>query len=71
MRIMFKVLKKSIIYPLDNSQEKLEMTVEMLFKYLLGNPNSIMCDENVTHVTPRKAQIKFQISLSVPIGFLC
>ena len=32
MRIMFKVLERSIIYPLDNSNEKQEMTVEMLFK---------------------------------------
>ena len=41
MRIMFEVLEKSILYPLDNSNEKLEMTVEMLFRYLLGNSNSI------------------------------
>ena len=38
---MFKVLEKSIIYPLDNANEKLEMTVKMILKYLLGNPNSI------------------------------
>ena len=38
---MFEVLEKSILYPLDNSNEKLEMTVEMLFRYLLGNSNSI------------------------------
>ena len=55
MRIMFKDLEKSLISPLDNSKEKLEMTVEMLFKCLLRNPNSIMYDENVTHVTARKA----------------
>ena len=41
MRIMFEVLEKSIVYPLDNSNKKLEMTVEMLLKYLLGNPNSL------------------------------
>ena len=36
-----KVLEKSMIYSIDNSNGKLEMTVEMLLKYLLGNPNSI------------------------------
>ena len=41
MRITFKVLEKSIIYPLDNANEKLEMTVEMLLKYLLRTPNSV------------------------------
>ena len=41
MKIMFKVLEKSMIYPLDIANEKLEMTVEMLLKYLLGTPNSI------------------------------
>ena len=55
MRIMFEVLEKSIIYPLDNSNEKLKMTVEMLLKYLLGNPNCISVYKNVTHVAPRKA----------------
>ena len=35
---MFKVLERSIEYPLDNSNEKLEMTVEILLKYLLGIP---------------------------------
>ena len=39
--IMFKPLEKLVIYPLDNSKEKLGMTVEMLLIYLLGNPNSI------------------------------
>ena len=29
---MFTVVERSIIYPLDNSNEKLEMTVEMLIK---------------------------------------
>ena len=38
---MFKVLEKPVIYPQDNSNDKLEMTVEMLLKYLHGNPNSI------------------------------
>ena len=44
MRTMFKVLENSIIYPLDNSNEKLEMTVEMLLKYLLANSNYISQD---------------------------
>ena len=55
MTIMFKVLEKSIIHPVDNSKEKLEMTVEMLVKYLLGNHSSLLCDENVTHVPKHKA----------------
>ena len=38
---MFKVLEKSKTYPLDNSNEKLEMAVEMQLKYLLWNPNSV------------------------------
>ena len=36
MRIMFKVLERSIIYPLDNNNEKLEVIVEMLLKKIDG-----------------------------------
>ena len=32
MRIVFKVLERSKYYPLDDSNEKLEMTLEMLLK---------------------------------------
>ena len=38
MRIMLKFLEKSIIYPLDYSNEKLEITVEILLNICLEIP---------------------------------
>ena len=72
MRKMFDVLEKSIVYRLDNSNEKLEMTVEVLLKHLLGNPNTctISVYENATHVTPIRPKYHFLCLLDVWMSLL-
>ena len=57
MRIMFKVLERSIVHPLDNSNGKLKMKVELLLNIFARESQlypSYINDEDVTHVTPRK-----------------
>ena len=43
MRMVFKVLEISIIYPLDYSNEKLEMTVEMLLRMFTRESKFYKC----------------------------